>query len=333
MDQELELPSTPARQKGIWPIIIAVILILAAGIWWNALRPAGENSSPTVTFEVRPGEGFGEIAADLSSAGLIRSKLAFEMFALVDGVATSLQPGLYELSPAMSGSAIARALSDANGRTTTVTIPEGSNVYQIDKLLSDALIIHAGDLVAATKGANTEGMLFPDTYQFLNGESTSSVIKKFTDNFGAKVQPLFARETSADEAKVLTLASILEKEVPTPADQRIVAGIMEKRLAAGIALDVDATVCYGKQVANPGTIVDCATLTSTDLKSDTPYNTYLHKGLPPSPIGNPGTSTIEAALNPTASPYWYYLSDPATGKTIYAKTLDEQNANIRRYLR
>ena len=217
--------------------------------------------------------------------------------------------------------------------TSRVTIPEGFNVYQIDKALSDALVVRSGDFVAYASEHNVEGFLFPDTYQFASGENASSVAQTFVDNFNRKAQPLFASSAAPNEGKTLILASILEKEVQSAADQHIVAGILEKRLAAGMPLDVDATVCYAKQVKNPTTLVNCASLAPADFKLDSPYNTYLYRGLPPGPIGNPGTSSIEAAQNPKISQYWYYLSDPATGKTIYAATLAGQEANQAKYLK
>ena len=142
MDPEIELQPTPSKRwKIATPVIIVVVLLLFTGASWNALQPAGGASSPIVVFEVSSGQGVGEIARNLSTAGLIRSPLVFELFSLVDGAATSLRPGLYQLSASMSGETIVRELHGANGRTTTVTIPEGSNVYQIDKLLSDALVV------------------------------------------------------------------------------------------------------------------------------------------------------------------------------------------------
>ena len=120
--------------------------------------------------------------------------------------------------------------------------------------------------------------------------------------------------------------------MPDQNDQEIVAGIILKRLAEGIPLDIDATVCYAKLLGRPTSTAQACSLSPLDFKIESPYNTYLYKGLPPGPIGNPGTSAITAALHPQSSPYLYYLSDPATGKTIFAKTLDEQNQNRVKYL-
>lgn len=209
------------------------------------------------------------------------------------------------------------------------TIPEGSTVYDIDRILSDAGVISRGDLIAANASTSLEGKLFPDTYNFFPSSTASAVIQKFSNNFEAKAAPLFAVDEKNAE-RDLTIASILEKEVASSTDRAIVAGIILKRLDAGMALNVDATLCYAKQIAAAGT--SCYPLTPADFQSNSPYNTYTHQGLPPTPISNPGVDAIQAALHPQASPYWYYLSDPKTGKTIYAKTLEQQNANRRKYL-
>jgi UPF0755 protein len=309
----------------------AVFLIMLIAVLAFELRPVNAGAVVTKTFAVRSGDGFAEISKNLEAQGLIRSRLAFEFLLFGDGSAGSLRPGVYALSPAMSAFAIARMLAVGSG-DITVTIPEGWNVYQIDAALSGALILRPGELIQYAGAQNLEGRLFPDTYRFTSGENASSVAQTFLDNFDAKAQPMFAAG-SANETSTLILASIIEKEVPGDADRRIVTGILEKRLAAKMPLDVDATVCYAKQVQNPNAIIDCAALTSADFKFDSPYNTYLYRGLPPGPIGNPGTSSIAAVLSPKSSSYWYYLSDSATGKTIYAVTLAEQEANQARYLK
>jgi len=223
------------------------------------------------------------------------------------------------------------AISSGNAGESTVTIPEGSNIFDIDRILSDALVIRPGALINATDSQSLEGQLFPDTYQFYTSSNVADVIKVMTDNFNTKASPLLATDP-ANATRTLIIASIVQKEVPDQADQELVAGIILKRLAQKIPLDIDATVCYAKFLANPTSTAQACSLSALDFKINSPYNTYLNKGLPPGPIGNPGTSAITAALHPQSSPYFYYLSDPATGKTIFAKTLDEQNQNRVKYL-
>ncbi len=311
--------------------VLAVFVFAAITLFFYALRPANAESSSTVVFEVTPGEGFRVVAGNLYASRLIRSAQAFDLFALAGGKALSLKPGLYRLSASMSAGEILGVLSSPSATETTVTIPEGTNLYAIDGILSRALVIHPGDLIGFHADGNLEGKLFPDTYQFYTDTTASSVVQELMDNFDAKALPVLNADP-ANAERNLILASILEKEVPDPKDQAVVAGILLKRMAAKMPLDVDATICYAKLLAHPTSTASCYPLTALDFKLDSPYNTYLYRGLPPGPIGNPGLSAIAAAMHPESSPYWYYLSDPKTGKTIFAKTLDEQNQNRVKYL-
>jgi UPF0755 protein len=309
-------------------LILVICFIFSAG-----LSPASPAGTP-VTVVIPHGQGFFQVAKELDAAHLLRSRLIFEAAAILSSAAFHVQSGTYRLTPAMSASAILHELS-AGASAVTVTITEGSNIYQIDKILSDAGIITSGDLINFKTDGNLEGKLFPDTYQFFEGTDISSVVQKFLDNFNAKAEPLLASDPK-NEDQDLTLASIVEKEAPDQADQSIIAGIILKRMVDGMRLQIDATVCYAEQVTMPQTIVDCTALSRSDFTSASPYNsdynTYLHAGLPPGPIGNPGVVAITAAIHPSSSSYVYYISDPATGQIHYAVTLAEQDANIKKYL-
>jgi UPF0755 protein len=320
--------------------VILVCLVGMIGLFVYALLPAdsgGINSAPSIVFQVKSGDGFRDVAKHLYNEHLIRSPLAFDVVSLLDGAAPHFKPGLYRLSSSMSAFAIMQSITD-NGHEVSVTIPEGSTLYDVDRILSNALVIRRGDLIAVAVGTTSstslEGTLFPDTYKFFTDSDVNAVIKKMVNNFTAKAGPLLA--TSKNATQDLIVASLVEKEVASSTDQAIVAGIIKKRFATGMTLNIDATICYAKLIQAQQTgasSAGCYPLTIGDLKIDSPYNTYTMQGLPPTPISNPGVAAIEATLNPKASPYLYYLSDPKTGKTIYAKTLEEQNANIARYLR
>ncbi|HVM77339.1 MAG TPA: endolytic transglycosylase MltG [Candidatus Paceibacterota bacterium] len=319
-------------RKNLLGLSIILLVFAVAAVFVYNLSPVSATSQAPVTFEIKSGDGFRGTVSHLYAAGLIRSPLATEVYMLVSGRALELKPGLYKLSTSEWTSDITRTIAGAGMGEVQVTIPEGANVYQIDSVLSGALVIHPGDLVAFNKKITLEGQLFPDTYNFFTDANVSSVVQEFLTNFNAKAGPLLASDTkNADQD--LILASIVEKEVPTQADQEIVAGILLKRLRAGMPLDIDATVCYAKLMAAAPMAASCPSLSAADFKLDSPYNTYLYKGLPPGPISNPGTQAITAVLHPQASLYWYYLSDPATGKTIFATTLAEQEANQRKYLK
>lgn len=325
-------------KKNIIGVAVVVTAVIVVALFFFSLKPVSAAGAPPIVFEINQGEGIRAIAGALYTDHLVHSSAAFEFFSLLDGRASELRAGLYRLSPSMDIPQIVAAISNGDAGEATVTIPEGSNIYDIDRILSDALVIQPGSLINLTSTANLqnlpnplEGRLFPDTYQFYTNSSAQDVVNEMTADFNAKATPLLAADP-ADAERNLIIASIVEEEVPDQADQELVAGIILKRLAMGIPLDIDATVCYAKFQADPALAAQACTLTALDFKIDSPYNTYLYKGLPPGPIGNPGTAAIIAALHPQSSPYLYYLSDPKTGKTIFAKTLDEQNQNKVKYL-
>lgn len=314
--------------------IIAVlsVVVILGGFFFYELQPVGAGpTSAMVVFEVQQGESFRGIADDLAADGLVRSRVAFEFLAILEGKAPALQSGLYQLDPSMSSQAILDQLTNAADRAVTVVIPEGSNLFEVDSILANALVIQRGELINFKDDGNLEGMLFPDTYQFFPGSNIKDVVQKFLDAFKQKAEPLLSSD-GTNSQRDLIIASILEKEVPDLKDQQVVAGIILKRLAAGMPLDIDATICYAKLLGAPTSTAGCYPITSLDKKIDSAYNTYLYKGLPPGPIGNPGTSAITAALHPESSTYWYYLSDPKTGRTVYAVTLAGQEKNAATYL-
>jgi UPF0755 protein len=313
-------------------VIGAAAVVIVAAIFLAGLRPAVTGAdAPARLFEVQPGDGFFAVAQRLADTKLIRSKISFEIFAFATGAADKLQVGTYQLAPTMSAPTIVRALANGIGRETTVRIPDGASVYQVDALLADAGVIDPGSLIAfAATDPSVEGRLTPDTYQFFMGASIAELVDKFEGNFNTKIMPILDRDaTHAKED--LILASLVEKEVPGERDRRIVAGILKKRLAAGMPLQIDATVCYAKQIKAQA-LVACYPLSPFDFAINSPYNTYLHGGLPKGPIGSPGAGAVEAVLASLPSPYWYYLSDPATNRTIFSATLDEHTANRVKYL-
>ncbi len=324
----------PLRERrNIVVLVTACVLLLAlGGAFFNALRPvdASANAVSTV-FTVVRGEGFRSIVGRLSSERLIRSPLAFETLALVMGSALSLQPGTYEFSPSMSSVAILGTLAGSLAEDVEVVIPEGADRYDIDRILSEHGIVPQGSFFAIASSSAAEGKLFPDTYRFFLHSNPADVLREMMDTFAAKAGPLLAGDVQAE--RDLILASIIQKEVPDSHDEQLVAGILLKRLARDMPLQVDATVCYAKEIKVMGTGNGCYPLDSLDFKIDSPYNTYLYRGLPPHPISNPGLEALRAAQNPLASSYWFYLSDPVTKKTIYSNTFDKHNAQRSLYLK
>jgi len=315
------------------------IILVAALI--NITRPSTLASAKEL--EISPGISFDEISDKLADEGFIRSKILFEAYALITGRAHQFKPGRYFLFNDISIPALVKTLVNGPIEISVVIYP-GMTLREIDDRLSSLKIIKPSELIdfntndlsveypwlAAAQdnlNINLEGFLLPDTYNFFTGSDINSVVKKILDNFKVTVLPFFNKYDNLPET--INLASLLEKEVPDYNDRQIVGGILIKRLNAGMPLQVDATLFYAKC---SGRFLDCPAPKIEDYKIDSPYNTYIYNGLPKSAIDNPSLDAIKAALNPQKSAYWYYLSDPKTGKTIFSKTLEEHNQNRAKYL-
>lgn len=211
-------------------------------------------------------------------------------------------------------------------REITVTIPEGFSVKQIGEVLEGAGLFSRDEFIKIAQ--KEEGYLFPDTYRFFKKSRPEDIIAKMKRNFEAKFSPEVLdeiKDSGLGFEEIIIMASLLEEEVKSTEDRKIVAGILWKRLDQGIGLNVDATLTYVLGKAS-------RELTQDDLKIDFSYNTYRYRGLPPTPISNPGMDTIFAALRPTKSPHFYYLTDKE-GRAHYAATLEGHSLNKRKYLR
>lgn len=309
--------------------------------YFNGLKPAG--SDIKYELKIEKGQGLKEIAAALSRARIIRSITVFKLYAIFTGKAQYLKFGVYQLSSRLTVPEIINLLISGSDQEVSITIPEGLTLKEIDRILSLANIIPEDSLVdlnlensGLTKTYpylagidRLEGFLYPDTYRFKISSSVEETVKKFFNNFQNKVWPLISQKDNWYQ--ILILASILEKEIPAFNDRQLVAGILDKRIKVGMPIQADATILYAKC---QGDFHSCSglKLSTGDLKFNSPYNTYLNLGLPPTPITNPSQTALQAALSPKVSNYWFYLSDPQTKETIFSKTLEEQNKNHQKYL-
>lgn len=327
-------------------LILALCLVIEIAFFAGNLRPknvAADSSS--VYFRVEKGMGFTAIAGQLYSEGIIKSKFAFETYAFLSGKSSSFKPGAYYLASSQSVPEIASALL-AGPQAIKAVITPGMTIKGIDEYLSSLKIINPNSLInfnvnsiknkypildnapyVSTDKQSLEGFLFPDTYSFFAGSDAGTVVEKMLDNFIQKTNQLLSNDQKNNFDWLIT-ASILEKEVVSENDLRIVAGIIQNRLAKKMPLQIDATVIYAKCRE----FINCPSLSQDDFKIDSPYNTYKYAGLPPGPISNPGIEAIKAALNPQKTGYMFYLSDPITKKTIFSRTLDEHVQNRRKYL-
>ncbi|MDO8601613.1 MAG: endolytic transglycosylase MltG [bacterium] len=317
----------------IFPLIILgliIVFLLWIPYYIYMLGPAVSivptlGLSEPVRFSITKGEGVRAISTALQHQELIKSAQFFRFYAFLSGQAHQLKPGVYEISPASSTPEIAKQIVSGPANEVEIRIIEGATLREIDAQLAQAGVMGAGEMLnfkitSSTveypfleKAKSYEGFLFPDTYRFYYDSKPEAVIKAMLDNFGQKVAQIIidSRKSFND---VLTIASMIEKEIPDHEDRKLVAGIIYKRLSIDMPLQIDATLAYAK------------------LNGEL-YDTYQRYGLPPGPIGNPGLDAIAATLAPKTSNYFYYLSDPDTGKTIFSKTFEEHVANKVKYLR
>jgi UPF0755 protein len=316
-------------------IINGLIVLILFSLWLGiVLRPLGESVESKV-FVVNEGESFVDISNKLENEDLIRSSLAFKFVAYIRGQYKTLQPGSYTLFPSSSTLDILGKLARGDREEIKVRVPQGATIFEVDYILSNSGIVQPGEIIAEVERQGVAGELFPDTYKFFISSTAEDVVHKMKENFDAKTKDLFTDYAGSRE-EAIVMASLIEKEVPEHGDARVVAGIFWKRLKAGMPLQIDASICHPKleKYFNQGRVGQgCGPITRNDLKMDSPYNTYLNKGLPPGPIGSPGLISLESAVHPSPSPHWFYLSDPRTGKTIFSRDFDEHRANINRYLR
>lgn len=287
------------RKKLLVRIGIFLMLALFILVFIEIFVPADRGSSKEVTFPVEKGEGSREIGHNLQGHELIRFGPFFRIYVATIGVSFKLQAGDYLLSPSMSMFNIVRKLTTGDIIRERLTIVEGWNLKDIEDYFAKKgrSIEIAPDL---------EGYLFPDTYYIRNNASNEEIVAMMRANFEKKFNNDLRQETVRQGktiAQIVIMASLLEKEVRSREDKKIVAGILWKRLSIGMALQVDAEP-----------------------------NTYKERGLPASPIANPGLESIQAALYQTDNLYWYYLST-LEGATIFSKTLEEHNIARAKYLK
>jgi UPF0755 protein len=321
-------------------VVTGLIVLLIFNHYLNS--PAGKDSKPVAVI-VTKGEGTRNIAKDLKGKKLLTNDFMFLVYLKVRGISKNIQAGQYLISQTYSPIEIADVITKGKVASKRITIPEGWTNSQVGDYLEKQGVVPKADFIEATKKkfsygflsdlpdqANTtlEGFLFPDTYQISLNASADDVVKLMVDNFDKKLRSDLRTEianSGYNTYQIITLASIVEREVSKPEDRRLVAGIFLKRLANGQPLQSDVTVLYALNSSKKS-------ITHEDTKVDSPYNTYKNIGLPFGPISNPGIESIEAVLNPQASDFYYFLAG-TDGTTHYAKNLEEHNENIAKYMK
>ncbi|MCX6813827.1 MAG: endolytic transglycosylase MltG [Candidatus Azambacteria bacterium] len=327
-------------KKIIYIILIFLFIILVSLIifWWQ-IRTPFSSAGEIQIFKVEKGDSAKVIAENLKNAGLINNPFLFRLYVFLALNQYSLKSGEYEFSSKMSIRDMGDTLVLGGTNEIIITIPEGFNLKQVEDRLVGAGLAKRDELMNykfskdvppiladKPKSASLEGYLFPDTYRFFKDAALFDIVSKIINNLNDKLNPdlkIAIKNSSHSTYEILNMASLIEKEIPKDSDRPIVAGILWKRLKAGVPLQVDATLVY---------ITGRNEIHEADKKINSPYNTYLYRGLPKGPIANPGLSAIKAAIFPETSPYWYYLS-AKDGTTIFSKTLEEHNRNHAIYLK
>jgi UPF0755 protein len=319
-----------------------VLLGLVAGIavggmmLWRVINPTSEDypgtGTSSVDIKVNDGDSLRTIAGTLVGADVIASAGPFENAAKANPAATGIQPGIYRLKLQMSGRAALDLLLDpASRQVTKVTVPEGLTAAQVFQRLSDQARIPLADLQAAAANpaalglpayANglVEGFLFPATYDIEPDDTAVSVL---TEMVAGSVRVLDDLQVPADKRlSVVTEASIVQAEAGSVEDMGKIARVLDNRLSDGMPLQLDTTVNYANGKAG-------VTTTTEDRANPSPYNTYVHSGLPPGAIGNPGEEALRAVLDPTPGDWRFFVVvNPDTGETRFAVTAAEHQANV-----
>ncbi len=319
--------------KRLYGPFLVLLIIIGAGIAWfkEGSLPVDSQETTSTIFVVQPGTSVSEIANNLEKEKLIRSRLVFYLLVKVNGLEKKMQYGDFRLSRQMNALQVAEELTHGT-LDVWVTVIEGMRVEEIASVVGKQLDIPESVFVSAAKAK--EGFLFPDTYLVPKGASYDQIIAIFEKNFNNKVdaslrQAITDKGFSLKEAVII--ASLLEREAQNLEDKQVIAGIIFNRLEIGMPLQIDATVQYALGYSVKEKSWWRKNLSASDLKIDSPYNTYLYPDLPPAPISNPGLESIQAVAQAKLSDYFYYITDKK-GIMHYAKTLKEHNQNISQYL-
>lgn len=291
-----------------------------------------------LVLEVKPGMGIGAIARELRrQPGLLRSTFYLEAYARFNGLAPRLKVGEYALAPGMTPRDLLERIATGQVIQYPLTVVEGWTFQQLRQALaahpkiaqtlreaSDAEIMARLD----RPGRHPEGWFFPDTYHFPAGFTDEAFLRRALTAMEQRLARAWSQRAADlpldDPYQALILASIVEKETGLTEERPAIAGVFARRLRAGMLLQTDPTVIYGLGAAFDGD------LRRRDLVTDTPYNTYTRKGLPPTPIALPGAGALEAAVHPAAGDALYFVAD-GQGGHVFSRTLDEHNRAVRRY--
>jgi UPF0755 protein len=323
-------------------LFLIIVLAVGGGVAWLIHAPVTPPANTSLL--LRPGYSTRRIAAELKKAGVIRSADAFRLWHWLHPK-PSLKAGEYRFDHAASFPQVYERIAHGDIYFHMVTIPEGYTMFDVAKAMEDAGLGSAADFLhvaqtqtqlisdLAPQATSLEGYLFPNTYQFTRTQSLEEMAAMMVRQFRQVAEQIGLTPgpnsgPNSDVPRIVTMASIVEKETASPEERPRVAGVYYNRLAQKMALDADPSVIYAELL--DGTYQ--GSLHHSDLAINSPYNTYRFPGLPPGPIGNPGRSSLEAALHPDSTDFLYFVSD-GNGHHRFARSLEEHNRNVAAYRR
>jgi UPF0755 protein len=326
-------------------IALLLLFVVALGgaayfLYGRVLTPYRGYAADAQDVEIASGLGTAAIGQRLVAAGVVRDALSFRAALWLSGDAKHLQAGEYHFDRPMTAREVIDKIARGDVDRITVTFPEGLTIAEMSKIFESAGLGTAASFVAAARdvsqiqsidaaATDLEGYLFPETYAVPRRIDAAPLVRLMVQQFGKVVTPDVQAAALAHGwtvRQLVTLASIVEKETSRPDERPIVAGVYANRLRIGMGLQCDPTVIYALLRANRYT----GNLRRDDLSFDSPYNTYRYRGLPPGPIASPGRTSLEAAAQPAANDYLYFVSRN-DGSHAFAKTLDEHNRNVQKY--
>jgi UPF0755 protein len=314
----------------------AVLVILSLSVLYTVFyAPVGQGSE-MVLVRVESGSTLGTISSTLASAGVVSHPRLFFWSARLAGLERKLRSGDYEVYPSWKMPRLLDTLASGRSRLLSVTLPEGITVTEVASRLEAAGITDGAAFLELSRerelldslgipGETAEGFLFPETYLFASSSRPRDVITAMVRQFWSVFEELRAANPgeTLSPFELVTLASIVEKETGLPEERPLIAAVFVNRLARGTRLQSDPTVIYGMKDFN-------GNITRRDLKTPTPYNTYLIAGLPPGPIANPGRGALWATMSPAQVDYLYFVSKN-DGSHQFSKSLKEHNRAVRQY--
>ena len=333
------LKLVPKKYRSPIILLLSVILLtlLAASIFL-AQMPAGDGSNVQMVDCVK-GASLSRAASDMERRGVIRSATALVWLARLKGVDSQVQAGTYRINDAMTPSEIIRKMVAGDVYGFRFAVPEGYSIYQLAELLHGRRIHSRADFLAACTdreiprefgipGVSVEGYLFPATYNITPrmkpADTVRMMVRQFEKVCGSQVSPLFMKRDNTRH-KLVTLASLVEKEAVEPNEQPVIASVFFNRLRKGMRLQSDPTAVYGVRSF-------AGKVTREDIRRPSPYNTYHISGLPPGPIGNPGTGALKAVIKPQNTSYFYFVARN-DGTHFFSSTLDQHNGAVTKYLK